>query len=80
VPLLLRILAPQILALAVYVIVRRATRDLLYPQFGAIFVAAVSAAMLSFRLLPLSRVVAFVALELFVSLLAQLLIIGAEGE
>lgn len=86
--LLLRILAPQLLALAVYAIARAAghRRDPAVAQVFAIAMAGASAwwlGMVSIGGMHLDawpRVGAFVALEVFVALLGQLLILAAQNE
>jgi len=85
--LLLRILAPQLLALLVYAAVRRSARrrDPAIAQIFAIAVAGASAwwaaAMpIGDVRLSMIRAGAFVALEIFVALLGQLLILAAQSE
>jgi len=85
--LLVRILAPQLLALIVYAIVRRAAprRDTGVAQLFAIIVAGASAWFSATMpiggiVLSMPRSGAFVALEIFVALLAQLLTLAAQTE
>lgn len=73
-PLLLRIFAPQIAGLAAYVLLRRWT---MLAQLGAVLVTALAAAFAAWPLATLPRLGAFVALEVFAALLAQLLIVAA---
>ncbi|HYM61075.1 MAG TPA: hypothetical protein VEZ11_09305 [Thermoanaerobaculia bacterium] len=77
--LLLKIFAPQLAALVVYVLVRLIARhrDPGLAQFAAIVVCAILAAFLAWSL-PITRRLAIFALETFVALLAQLLILAAE--
>lgn len=82
--LLLRILAPQVAALLVWAIVRLLARDRdpILGQLVAVVVAAVAAVvfgtMHASPALTGPRLGAFIALEVFVALLGQLLIIAAE--
>ena len=82
--LLLRILAPQIAALIVWAAVRFAARDRdpIISQLAAVAIAAVAAVWVATMhgafTLSGPRLGAFIALELFVALLAQLLIIARE--
>lgn len=80
--LLARILAPQLLALLVYFVVRLAARrrDPAIAQLAAIVVAGASAWWAAISQLTMIRAGAFVALEIFVSLLVQLLILAAQSE
>jgi hypothetical protein len=86
--LLLRIFGPQIAGLAAYAALRAALRrrDLILPQLGAVLTAALAAAALAMAhldeaaLSTAPRIGAFVTLEVFVALLAQLLIAAAEPE
>lgn len=71
----LRIVAPQLLALLAYVLLRR---RLMIAQLAAVVVAALSAFYAGRVLESIPRFGAFLALELFVALLAQLLIAGAN--
>lgn len=82
--LLLRILTPQVAALLVWAIVRLAARDRdpIFGQLAAVVVAAIAAVWLgtlhTAATLTGPRLGAFIALEVFVALLAQLMIIAAE--
>jgi len=85
--LLVRILAPQLLALIVYAIVRGAAprRDTGVAQLFAVIVAGASAWFSATMpiggiVLSMPRSGAFVALEIFVALLAQLLTLAAQTE
>lgn len=84
--LLLRIFGPQIAGLAAYAALRAALRrgEPMLAQLGAVVVTALAAAYLAIARLDgvtlstLPRIGAFVALEVFAGLLAQLLIAAAE--
>jgi hypothetical protein len=73
--LLLRIFGPQLLGLGVYVLLRR---RITLAQGGAVLATALAAAYAGHVLGTLPRIGAFLALEVFVALLAQLLIAAAE--
>jgi hypothetical protein len=73
--LLLRIFGPQLLGLGVYLILRR---RVVHAQGGAVLTTALAAAYAGYVLGTLPRIGAFLALEVFVALLAQLLIAAAE--
>lgn len=85
--LLLRILGPQLLALMAYAVLRLAAprRDAGIAQLFAVVIAGSSAWWsAAIRIggihLSMPRAGAFVALEIFVALLAQLLILAAQSE
>lgn len=85
--LLVRILAPQLLALIVYFVVRAVAprRDSGVAQLFAILIAGASAWFSATMpiggiVLSMPRSAAFVALEIFVALLAQLLTLAAQSE
>ncbi len=69
--LLLRIFGPQILGLAAYAVLRRRAA---LAQIAAVLTTALAAAYAALVLGSVPRIGAFIALELFVALLAQLLI------
>ena len=73
--LLLRIFGPQLLGLGVYFILRR---RVVLAQGGAVLTTALAAAYAGHVLGTLPRIGAFLALEVFVALLAQLLIAAGE--
>ena len=73
--LLLRIFGPQLAGLAVHFALRRWT---MLAQLGAVLTTALAAAYAGYVLGTLPRIGAFLALEVFVALLAQLLIAAAE--
>jgi len=73
--LLLRLFGPQLLGLGVYVLLRRRAG---LAQGGAVLTTALAAAYAGLALGTLPRIGAFLALEIFVALLAQLLIAAAE--
>lgn len=73
--LLLRIFGPQLLGLGVYVILRR---KVVLAQGAAVLATALAAAYAGQVLGTIPRIGAFLALEVFVALLAQLLIAAAE--
>ena len=73
--LLLRIFGPQIAGLFVYFAVRR---RVMLAQLGAVLTTALTAAYAGLVLPTLPRLGAFIALEVVVALLAQLLISAAE--
>lgn len=75
--LLLRILGPQIAGLAVYFVLRR---RVMLAQLGAVLTTALAAAYAGHPLPTVPRTGAFIALEVFVALLAQLLISAAAEE
>lgn len=72
--LLLRIFGPQILGLAVYAVLRRRVA---LAQAAAVLTTALAAAYAAMVLASVPRIGAFIALEVFVALLAQLLIAAA---
>jgi hypothetical protein len=75
VPLLvLRILGPQLLGLLAYFLLRRRA---MLAQASAVAATAL-AAVVAGLVLPLPRLGAFVAIEVFAALLAQLIIAGAN--
>ena len=74
--LLLRIFGPQIAGLAVYAALRR--RGATLAQTAAVLLTALLAVYCGLALPTIPRIGAFVALEVFVALLAQLLIAAAE--
>ena len=73
--LLLRIFGPQILGLLTYFLLRR---RVMLAQLAAVVTTTLAAAYAGHVLATLPRIGAFLALELFTALLAQLLIAGAE--
>jgi len=78
--LLLRIFGPQLAGLLAYALLRITfrRRDLLLPQLAAVLVTALAAAYAAHPLPTLPRIGAFIAIEVFVALLGQLLIAAAE--
>ena len=74
--LLLRIFGPQIFGLLLYVLLHR--RSALLAQLAAVLSTALAAAYAGLVLMTLPRIGAFIALEVFVALLAQLLIAAAD--
>ena len=84
--LLLRIFGPQIAGLAAYAALRAAAprREPILAQLGAVLTTALAAAFLAIAklddtvLATVPRIGAFVALEVFVALLAQLLLAAHE--
>jgi len=72
--LLLRIFGPQLAGLLAHVALRRRT---ILAQLGAVLTTALAAAYAGYPLATLPRIGAFIALEVFVALLAQLLIAAA---
>jgi len=72
--LLLRIFGPQLAGLAVHFALRRWT---MLAQLGAVLTTALVAGYAGYPLATVPRVGAFIALEVFVALLAQLLIVAA---
>ena len=74
--LLLRIFGPQIAGLLAYAALRR--RGAMLAQIAAVLTTALLAACSGLALPTLPRLGAFIALEVFVALLAQLLITAAE--
>jgi hypothetical protein len=75
VSLLLRIFGPQLLGLLTYFLLRR---RVMLAQLGAVLVTALAAAYSGHVLETLPRIGAFVTLEVFAALLAQLIIAGAN--
>ena len=75
--LLLRIFGPQLLGLAIYFVLHR---RVILAQLAAVLATTLAAAYAGWTLGTLPRIGAFVALELFVALLAQLLIAAAHEE
>lgn len=73
--LLLRIFGPQLLGLGVYFLLRRRVT---LAQGSAVLATALAAAYAGRILGTLPRIGAFLALEVFVALLAQLLIAARE--
>ena len=73
--LLLRIAGPQLLGLLMYFVLRR---KVMLAQLAAVLTTALAAAYTGHVLATLPRIGAFIALEVFVALLAQLLIAGAN--
>ncbi|HKS21359.1 MAG TPA: hypothetical protein VJZ76_01070 [Thermoanaerobaculia bacterium] len=73
--LLLRIFGPQLLGLGVYFLLRRKA---VLAQGGAVLATALAAGYAGQVLGTLPRIGAFLALEVFVALLAQLLIAAGE--
>lgn len=74
--LLLRIFGPQLLGLLLFFVLRR---RLMIAQLAAVLTTALAAAYAAHPLVTVPRIGAFIALEVFVALLAQLLI-AAAGE
>jgi len=74
--LLLRIFGPQIAGLFLYAVLRR--RNMMLAQIGAVLMTALAAAYAGIVLVTVPRIGAFIALEVFVALLAQLLIAAGE--
>lgn len=72
--LVLRILGPQLLGLLAYFLLRRRA---MLAQASAVAATAL-AAVVAGLVLPLPRLGAFVAIEVFAALLAQLIIAGAN--
>jgi hypothetical protein len=72
--LVLRILAPQLLGLLAHFLFRR---RVMLAQASAVVATALAAVYAGF-VLPLPRFGAFVAIEIFAALLAQLIIAGAN--
>ena len=75
--LLLRIFGPQILGLLLYALLHR--RNVILAQLAAVLLTTLAAAYASLVLATVPRIGAFIALEVFVALLAQLLIAGSAG-
>jgi putative Ca2+/H+ antiporter (TMEM165/GDT1 family) len=75
--LLLRIFGPQLLGLLAYFVLRR---RVLLAQLAAVLTTTLAAAYAGHVLPTLPRIGAFLALEVFVALLAQLLIAGADED
>lgn len=75
--LLLRIFGPQLLGLTIYFVLHR---RVILAQLAAVLATTLAAAYAGWILGTLPRIGAFVALELFVALLAQLLIAAAHEE
>ena len=73
--LLLRIFGPQLLGLLAYFVLRR---RVMLAQLAAVLTTTLAAAYAGYVLGSLPRIGAFLALEVFVALLAQLLIAGAN--
>lgn len=72
--LLLRIFGPQLAGLAIHFALRRWT---MLAQLGAVLTTALAAAYAAWPLATVPRIGAFIALEVFVALLVQLLIAAA---
>jgi len=72
--LLLRIFGPQLAGLAVHFALRRWT---MLAQLAAVLTTALVAGYAGYPLATVPRVGAFIALEVFVALLAQLLIVAS---
>ena len=75
--LLLRIFGPQIVGLVTWFVLRR---RVMLAQLGAVLTTTLAAACAGYVLGTLPRIGAFIALEVFVVILAQLLIAGAAEE
>ena len=73
--LLLRIFGPQLAGLLAHFALRRRT---MLAQLAAVLTTALAAAYAGHVLATVPRIGAFIALEVFVALLAQLLIAAAE--
>ena len=73
--LLLRIFGPQLLGLLTYAVLRR---RVMLAQLGAVLTTALAAAYAGHVLPTLPRIGAFVTVEVFAALLAQLLIAAAH--
>ena len=73
--LLLRIAGPQLLGLLMYFVLRR---RVMLAQLAAVLTTTLAAAYAGHVLATLPRIGAFMALEVFVALLAQLLIAATK--
>lgn len=78
--LLLRIFGPQLAGLAAYAALRLSLRRApMFAQLGAVLLTAAASVYISaWSLQGAAHIGAFIALQIFVSLLAQLLIVAAQ--